>query len=132
MLHEHFGDAEYWAARRSARFASHLKAIGDEFRESQLNSNDINDATIVPKNWESHQPKRGSAKGGPYICAHIRRKDYTYSRKDQIPNLESAAQQLQAKCQEHNVKTVFVATDAPESEFKQLKSFLNDIKVKAF
>ena len=69
------------------------------------------------------------AKGGPYICTHIRRKDYVYAREDEIPNLESAAAQLRLKCDEHKVDTIFVATDAPESEFNQIKSFLKDIKV---
>ena len=71
-----------------------------------------------------------TAKGGPYMCAHVRRKDYVFSRENQIPNLESAAAQLRLKCQEHNVDTVFIATDAPDSEFNQIKSFLHDIKVR--
>jgi len=111
------------------RFADHLKDIADKFRNDKLNSNDENDSTVIPEKWENHQPKRGTAKGGPYICAHVRRKDYVFSRENQIPNLESAAAQLRLKCQEHNVDTVFIATDAPDSEFNQIKSFLHDIKV---
>ena len=85
LLHEYFGNEEYWAARRSMRFAGHLVQISDEFRKSKLNSNDVKDFTSKAPKWEIHQPKRGTAKGGPYICAHVRRKDYTFSRKDSIP-----------------------------------------------
>ena len=129
LLHEFFGDSEYWSARRSARFSKNLIEISNEFRNSVLNSNDENDKTSKPENWKNHQPKRGEAIGGPYICAHIRRKDYTYSRKDQIPNLQSAAEQLIKKCEEQKVKTVFISTDAPAEEFQELKSFMTDIKV---
>ena len=60
MLHEYFGDAEYWSARRSMRFADHLKDIADRFRNDKLNSNDENDSTVMPEKWENHQPKRGT------------------------------------------------------------------------
>ena len=32
LLHDHFGDVHYWRARRSMRYASDLRAIGDLFR----------------------------------------------------------------------------------------------------
>merc|ERR1712241_570961 len=49
LLHEYFGDAEYWSARRSMRFADHLKDIADKFRNDELNSNDENDSTVMPE-----------------------------------------------------------------------------------
>jgi peptide-O-fucosyltransferase len=129
LLHDYFGDAEYWSVRRSMRFASHLTEIANDFRKDYLNSNDKDDNTNWPENWKNHKPSRGTAQGGPYICAHIRRKDYVYSRKDFIPNLKSAAEQLIRKCSDHNVKTVFIATDAPKEEFEELKTFMKDLKV---
>ena len=49
-----------------------------------------------------------------------------------IPDLESAAEQLAKKCKEQNVKTVFISTDAPMSEYVDIKEFLKkeDIKVR--
>jgi hypothetical protein len=49
-----------------------------------------------------------------------------------IPGLESAAEQLAKKCKKHNVNTVFIATDAPMSEYVDIKEFLKkeDIKVR--
>lgn len=134
LLHEYFGEEEYWAARRSMRFAGHLVNVANKFRETTLNSNDVKDATVKHNKWEIQQPIRGTAQGGPYICAHVRRKDYTFSRKDSIPDLESAAEQLAKKCKEHKVDTVFIATDAPMSEYVDIKEFLKkeDIKVTKF
>ena len=132
LLHEHFGDAEYWSARRSARFSKNLVKIANEFRKSSLNSVDKKDNTVLPENWETHIPDRGYAIGGPYLCAHLRRKDYTYSRKDSIPDLKSAADQLKRKCKEHRVETVFISTDAPPEEVEELKRFLSGIKVNKF
>ena len=49
-----------------------------------------------------------------------------------ITDLESAAKQLAKKCKEHKVDTVFIATDAPMSEYVDIKEFLKkeDIKVR--
>ena len=123
LLHDYFGDAQYWSMRRSMRFAPKLTQIANDFRLKHLNSDDNKDGTVLPAKWESHKPKRGTAKGGPYVCAHVRRKDFVYSRRDQIPNLQSAAEQLLKKCQIHQVSRVFLATDAPKKEIEKLKSF---------
>lgn len=130
LLHDYFGDDHYWSARRSMRFSQQLVQIANDFRAEELNSTDENDLTVrAGDNWENYQPQRGSAKGGPFICAHLRRKDFTFSRKEQIPDLQSAAEQLKRKCQEHKVTNIFVATDAPLEEFQLLKSFLADFNV---
>ena len=79
------------------------------------------------------QPARGTAKGGPYICAHLRRKDYLYARKSQLPDLKSAADQLIRKCQFHKVDTVYLATDAPQDEIDKIKDFMEpNFKVKKY
>lgn len=130
LLHDYFGDDHYWSARRSMRFSQQLLQIANDFRAKELNSTDEKDVTMRADQWENYLPQRGSAKGGPFICAHLRRKDFTFSRKDQIPDLESAAQQLKRKCQEQKVTNIFVATDAPLEEFQLLKSFLADFNVR--
>ena len=130
LLHDYFGDAQYWSMRRSMRFATKLNEIANDFRLKHFNSEDIKDGTELPAKWESHQPKRGTPKGGPYMCAHVRRKDYVYSRRDQIPNLKSAAEQLLKKCQMHQISRVFLATDAPKDEIEKLNSFMpKEIKI---
>ena len=126
MLHDYFGDAEYWSARRSMRFSAKLVQISAKFRASELDSNDEKDLTMLEESWEKYRPTRGLAKGGPYLCAHVRRKDFTFSRKDQIPDLKSAAEQIWKKCEEFKLTKVYIATDAPETEYLELEKLLSE------
>jgi hypothetical protein len=50
-LHDTFGDALYWKARRSMRFASILVKLAADFRMKYLNSTDETDGTIRPDDW---------------------------------------------------------------------------------
>ncbi len=74
------------------------------------------------------QPEVGTAKGGDYLCLHLRRKDYAYSRKDQIPSVKGAADQvahkMRGEAEAKGLNSVFVATDAPEEEFQEFSSEL--------
>jgi GDP-fucose protein O-fucosyltransferase len=72
----------------------------------------------------SFQPARGTPLGGPYIAVHFRRRDYLYARGDKIPSLQWAAEQIRKKLDEFKLKTVFVATDAPQAEFVELQNHL--------
>jgi len=38
-------------ARRSMRFAKHLRDIGDNFRHTHLDSDDIRDKTLLDEDW---------------------------------------------------------------------------------
>ena len=145
VLHDWFGDENYWAARRSMRFSPRLVEVANQFRKDRLNSDDGADGTIMEEKWEDQQvregfawpsycdlnridfllqPTRGSARGGPYLCAHLRRKDYVHSRAGQIPSLEGAAEQLVRKLTELGLDRAFVATDAPSEEFEVLRRAL--------
>jgi peptide-O-fucosyltransferase len=50
-LHDTFGDALYWQARRSMRFSSGLAKLAERFRAEYLNSTDEADGTIRPDDW---------------------------------------------------------------------------------
>jgi peptide-O-fucosyltransferase len=50
-LHEFFGDVEYWTARRSMRFNSRLRMIGNAYRSDFLASNDEKDRVQRPEMW---------------------------------------------------------------------------------
>jgi hypothetical protein len=50
-LHDTFGDALYWKARRSMRFASALVKLAANFRMKYLNSTDETDGTVRPDDW---------------------------------------------------------------------------------
>ena len=47
LLHDWFGDVEYWGARRSMRFAKHLVERADQLRLEHLGSDDNKDGTVV-------------------------------------------------------------------------------------
>jgi len=132
MLHDYFGDTNYWAVRRSMRFAQHLVKIADEYRAKYLDSNDEDDDTVQAANWSKHRKTVRSKRGGKYMCVHLRRKDFVYSRKDQIPTIPGAAEQLLKKLESHQLDTVFVATDAPLGEFEELKDLMKPKTVLKF
>ncbi|XP_071789096.1 GDP-fucose protein O-fucosyltransferase 2-like isoform X1 [Asterias amurensis] len=129
MLHDYYGQVDYWNARRSMRFAKHLRDIGDEFRANSLESTDEKDKTQTTEDWREMKPKPGSALGGPYLAVHLRREDYARSKRKEVATLPRAAEQIKAALIKYDLRKVFVATDAPKHEIKELKKLLPDYKV---
>lgn len=56
------------------------------------------------------QPKR-TAKGGPYLSVHLRRKDFVWGRGKQVPSISGAARQIVELLEQNELKAVFIATD---------------------
>jgi peptide-O-fucosyltransferase len=54
-LHDAFGDALYWKARRSMRFSSSLVKLAESFRAEYLSSTDAADGTIRPDDWTKEE-----------------------------------------------------------------------------
>ncbi|XP_071156265.1 GDP-fucose protein O-fucosyltransferase 2-like isoform X3 [Mytilus edulis] len=128
LLHDRFGNSVYWAARRSMVFAKHLRDIGDEFRKEYLDSTDENDKTILSK-WPEMKKNHGDAKGGPYLSVHLRRKDYLYAHKEQVPSLKYAAKQIKELLKKNKLKKVFIASDCDENDFETLKGFFKKAEI---
>lgn len=127
VLHDVFGGVNYWKSRRSMVFAKSLQQVASHFRKTNLNSMDAKDKTVMPTDWTKHSCDKHSALGGPYIAAHIRRKDFLYARKEYVPSLEKVAETLKAKMREYGVPKVFIASDGTEKEMKQLKLLLPEM-----
>lgn len=51
VLHDHWGNMEYWRARRSMRFNSYLIQIATDFRATNFGSTDVKDRTQQPADW---------------------------------------------------------------------------------
>lgn len=51
VLHDHWGNVEYWRARRSMRFNSYLIQIATDFRATNFDSTDVKDRTEYPTDW---------------------------------------------------------------------------------
>lgn len=122
ILHDAFGDAEYWMVRKSMVFSKTLISIGDSFRKDYLNSTDQTDRTEKPQ--DGIDANKRSAIGGPYIAVHLRRLDFVVSRSKDVPNLKHAADQILKHMKELSLKLVFVATDASEYEFSEFKTYI--------
>jgi len=117
LIHGQYSEwsAPFWTARRSMRFASHLRLLGDVFRQEHLNSTDRTDNTLLSEDWTTVKKKHGDAVGGPYIAVHLRRRDFLYSHQEDIPSLQGAVRQIIQALTNHSLSTVFIATDAPKS-----------------
>ncbi|KAL8561615.1 hypothetical protein ACOMHN_001347 [Nucella lapillus] len=129
VLHDHFGDRWFWECRRSMRFSKALRDIGDEFRKEFLDSTDEKDNTVLDDDWTKMRRKHGEAEGGPYVAAHLRRADFLYARPDDVPSIQSTANQLKAVMDQQEVTSLFIASDAPKEETHKLKDLLTGYKV---
>lgn len=114
VLHDVWGNAEFWRARRSMRFSNILTTIADEFRLIAFNSTKQNDGVQRPAEWENEKPYR-SAVGGDYICAHIRRSDFIVGREKTTPTLRSVVNQLKVRLKELNLSRIFISSDCSRS-----------------
>ncbi|XP_076680037.1 O-fucosyltransferase 2 [Andrena cerasifolii] len=130
-LHDYYGSQEYWRTRRSMRYNSELYDIANEYRRQFLNSTDKEDNTERPHDWTQEKSRR-NAIGGPYLAAHLRRRDFVVGRSSTVPSIESAASQLRKQLLKLGLKRLFVATDATEEEFSELEEYLSDYTVLRF
>lgn len=127
ILHDNYGDKNYWDVRRSMRFASALIKIGNKFRQEYLNSSDDADNTILTDDWQKMKIEKRSSLGGPYIAVHLRRQDFIHSRSVDVPSIKYASKQIERKLKKYSLTKVFVATDAPNHEFEEFKSYLKEV-----
>lgn len=73
-----------------------------------------------------------TAKGGNYLCAHLRRADFLHGRDETTPSLRSAATQVLHKLKELHLKSVFISSDCTGQEYRNFKSFLSRYRVTKF
>ena len=131
LLHDWFGDVEYWGARRSMRFSEELVGRADKFRREMLGSDDMKDKTVVKDDWRDHKVVRGE-RGGEFGCVHLRRGDFARSRRDQVPTIRWAGEQLRRKMEERKLAVLFVSSDASKEEFSELSKNIKGVKVVRF
>ncbi|KAF6385353.1 protein O-fucosyltransferase 2 [Rhinolophus ferrumequinum] len=127
LLHDHYGGKEYWDTRRSMVFAKPLRAVGDEFRSKYLNSTDEADRIPFQEDWTKMKVKLGSSLGGPYLGVHLRRKDFIWGHREDVPSLGGAVKKIRSLMETHGLGKVFVATDAVRTEYEELKRLLPEM-----
>ncbi|KAM9380425.1 GDP-fucose protein O-fucosyltransferase 2 [Phaethornis superciliosus] len=127
LLHDHYGGKDYWNTRRSMVFAKHLRVVGDEFRNKYLQSTDEADRTHYKEDWTQMKVKIGTAVGGPYLGVHLRRKDFIWGHREDVPSLQGAVKKIRSLLEILKLEKVFVATDAVEEEVELLKKLLPEM-----
>ncbi|KAM7537567.1 hypothetical protein Aperf_G00000074450 [Anoplocephala perfoliata] len=130
---------QYWTARRSMVFASHLTALGDSFRRTKLYSDNISDRTTPPPSWLNQPWPQSPAVGGPYLGLHWRRGDFPRSTSPQL----AARQVLQAIQRSGKLLEplpnasspylpIFLATDASSEEIAEFERLVAPHRVYRF
>ncbi|OWK50581.1 GDP-fucose protein O-fucosyltransferase 2 [Lonchura striata] len=127
LLHDHYGGKDYWNTRRSMVFAKHLRVVGDKFRKEYLQSTDEADKTQYKEDWTQMKIKTGTALGGPYLGVHLRRRDFVWGHREDVPSLQGAVKKIYSLLEMLNLEKVFVATDAVEEEVELLKKLLPEM-----
>ncbi|XP_055685449.1 GDP-fucose protein O-fucosyltransferase 2 [Lutzomyia longipalpis] len=128
VLHDFWGNDEFWRARRSMRFNDNLVEKANEFRIENFNSTDVLDAVQRPHRWEDEREYR-NAIGGDYLCAHLRRADFLYGRERTTPTLRSASIQIKRITKMLGIDQVFLSSDCSRSELMDLLSFMKRLRV---
>ncbi|XP_039611253.1 GDP-fucose protein O-fucosyltransferase 2 isoform X1 [Polypterus senegalus] len=128
LLHDHYGAKDYWDTRRSMVFAKHLRLVGDEFRSRYLDSNDVDDKTDYNEDWTKRKIRSGYAKGGPYLAIHLRRKDFLWGHREDVPSLPAAVNTIRDIMKKHKLDKVFIATDADDDELEKISKLLPEMR----
>jgi len=125
LLHDDYGSVDYWKVRRSMRFSDRLYWLAGQFRREHLRTDDQQDATVLPDDWrDEDDAKRIEARGGDYVCGHLRRQDFLIGRSHEVPSLKAAAQRLVQVAELVAVDTVFIASDGTDQEMEELRGHL--------
>jgi len=149
VLHDKFGQYEFWRSRRSMQFSKKLYdlAVGFQLESGLLSGEGGNENEIETKNeisvpylgilWAAHKKKPKTIKGHNFLAAHIRRRDFLrMSKHRNIPSISSACQQLLKIAKSKKLNKIFIATDGDENEIKEIKekcaSKPDDIKIFMF
>ncbi|XP_040213356.1 GDP-fucose protein O-fucosyltransferase 2 [Rana temporaria] len=127
LLHDHYGGKDYWDTRRSMVFAQHLRIVGDEFRAHLLQSNDEADKTIFQEDWTKVKTKPSPPLGGPYLAVHLRRKDFIWGHREDVPSLRRAAEEIHSLLKKQKLKKVFIATDSDRQDLEELRKLIPEM-----
>lgn len=105
-LHDNYGTKEYWQCRKSMKFNRDLVVYAKRY---------------LKKIFECSVEQCDS-----YISIHWRRQDFARSRNSDVPSVEGTVKQIDEaiKMYAPKIQSIFIATDAPLSEFTLLKNKL--------
>lgn len=105
------------------RFSSRLYSLANDFRRVHLLSGDDGDLTHMTDDWRDEGPREMPAKGGNYICGHLRRQDFLWGRPEDVPSLKVAAKQLKKIAKSLGISNIFIASDGTYQGIQLIHSF---------
>lgn len=86
MIHEYYGQIDYWNARRSMQFAPHLIEKANDLKFTLLNNE-------------------------PYLGVHLRRGDFIHIRQSNIVSTDNLVRQIRHHLNRLKLKFVYLASD---------------------
>lgn len=115
-IHDYFGNKAFWDCRKSMKFSKKLISVARNYIENNLGCI----ANII--------------KCSTYISIHLRRRDFTRSHRNEIPNIPGAAKQIHQFITKNapKIRKVFIATDTNAKEKKVLQTHLRDYNYETF
>nr|CDS33120.1 GDP fucose protein O fucosyltransferase 2 [Hymenolepis microstoma] len=129
---------QYWTARRSMVFASHLTVLADSFRLKHLNSDDVSDQTTPPPSWLNRPWPQSPALGGPYFAIHWRRGDFPRSPSpytaamQTLQAIKQSIKFLEPFINESSSLSIYLATDADLEDCVEFQRLVAPHKVYRF
>lgn len=113
-LHDVYGTKAYWECRKSMKFNKILIRAAKDFITANLN--------CIIKRCQT------------YLSVHWRRKDFAYSRPNDVPSITDTVKQIDFACKMNvpNVRRVFIASDASSIELKVLEEQLIDLNYEVY
>ncbi|CAH2987719.1 unnamed protein product [Chilo suppressalis] len=113
-LHDNYGTKTYWQCRKSMKFNKNLIQIAKNFMFNSL--------------------KCKTDKCSTYLSVHWRRKDFAYSRPNDVPSIANTVKQIDGAVKNKflNVKKIFIASDASSNELKALDEQLHNLNYEVY
>ena len=102
ILHENYGQLEYWKARQSMRYSFHLEKKANEIIRFYLNNST------------------------QYLGVHLRRADFVRVRKANLVSIDNVVSQIEYILVKLNLTRIYLATDTNLEEINELENKLSN------
>lgn len=130
VLHDKFGQYDFWQTRRSMQFSRKLYDYAVEFQKQNGLLGQNKDKATVPylgEKWIQKIRKPSSPIGHDFIAAHIRRRDFIRMQEYRnIPSIKSAMDFLIQSAIDRSIYNIFIATDGNEAEITEMHHVIED------
>jgi len=121
ILWDDYGGWDWWEARRSLRFSTHLSQVASDYLNLVLNQSEDGGGG----GEKSGIPAAGVTNTFKYLGVHLRRRDFIFGRRKlSLPSVQGAAKQAFQIAKRLKLYGVFLATDGPADGNDSLRNSL--------